>query len=761
MSKVFFLKDKKTGNHFRIVANSRAEADEKLKKLDQKNTAQVAFTPDGQPLRNKQTGGAVLRSPNGNLTLVSPGFSSSDPEDIAKFTESLGQVTAGDISRSSINQSLIDQNPFMSRVAATLPAMGFGTGSFADEVIGLFNNDAKLATRALQKAMASERPLETFALQAGVGVAEVYGLVKRFPKLAELFAGKPGDSMISRMAKSGAGAGLGGGATAALMSAGGKDEGSLGERFGSRDTLTDTAIGTGTGFAVGAPLPLLGAGIRRTVDSLRTADIPLISQVLGVSRSAAMVIKNAFAQGGDINAAINAVNRAGKTGMLVDADEAAMALADAAGMSGAQPASVISKAMSDRANTLSGQLDNTLTRKLGDETNPKVVVNELRNRNAKMRQDAYQKAYNTPIDYSSTAGRNIEAVLDTIDGKIVKSAIDTANTRMRRDGFKNQQIKANILDNGDVQYETLPNVMQLDYLKRALQRLAEESKGEFGKITDDSRFYSGIARDLKNAIDDAAIDPQTGERVYSRAVRLGGDVIQEENAFKLGRDLLKPGVEVDEIAEVLGDNPSDIQRQAMRIGMGQYIRKLLGDVKTVPSDPDLAARQLDAFMRVTSSQNAREKIMQVMGADANMLLRQIDEVAQSATVRARMRNNSLTNIRGNIQETVETQIAPGAIGSLLRGEGLTSGRKIIQEITGMTDEAVDERKVRIYTEIAQALTNKNTAQAKRALQVLKDAADGNIRSAEDNILLANELTSLIGSGAQKELERRSQGLLVQ
>ena len=54
--------------------------------------------------------------------------------------------------------------------------------------------------------------------------------------------------------------------------------------------------------------------------------------------------------------------------------------------------------------------------------------------------------------------------------------------------------------------------------------------------------------------------------------------------------------------------------------MGQYIRKLLGDVKTVPSDPDLAARQLDAFMRVTSSQNAREKIIQVMGADANMLL---------------------------------------------------------------------------------------------------------------------------------------------
>jgi hypothetical protein len=742
VAEVFILRDKKTNNIFRIKASSLSDAKDKLRKLDQVNTAQVAVTPDGIPIKIGKD--AVLRSPSGNLTLVGEGYSTSDPEKIRIFTEKLGEVTAGDISRSSINQSLIEQNPIMSRVAATLPAMGFGTGSFADEVIGLFNNDAKLATRALQKAMASERPLETFALQAGVGVAEVYGLVKRFPKLAELFAGKAGDSMISRT----------------IMSAGGKDEGSIKDRLINPETAMDTAIGTGTGAAIGAPLPLIGAGIRRSVDSLRSADIPLISQALGVSRSAAMVIKNAFASGGDIDDAINAVNRAGKSGMLVDAEEAAMSLADAAGNAGARPASIISKSMSDRASALNTQLENTLAKNLGTETSPKKVIAELRGRNQADRTKAYNKAYNTPIDYSSAAGRNIEDVLDTIDGKIVKSAIDTANNRMRRDGFKNQQIKATILDNGDVEYETLPNVMQLDYLKRAVQRLAEKSKGEFGQATDDSRFYSSIARDLKNAIDDAAIDPQTGERVYSQAVRMGGDVIGEENAFKLGRDVLKPNVKIDDIEEVLGDSPSDIQLQAMRMGMGQYIKELLGDVKAVPSDPDIAARQLDAFVRATSSDNAKRKIMQVMGADANILLRQIDEVAQSATVRAKMRDNSRTNIRQNIQDTVEAQIQPGPIGTLARGEGLSSARKIIQEVTGMTDEAVDERKVQIYTEIAQALTNKNTAQAKKALQILKDAADGNIKSVEDNILLANEITTLIGSGVQKETERRA-GLLVQ
>ena len=44
---------------------------------------------------------------------------------------------------------------------------------------------------------------------------------------------------------------------------------------------------------------------------------------------------------------------------------------------------------------------------------------------------------------------------------------------------------------------------------------------------------------------------------------------------------------------------------------------------------------------------------------------------------------------------------------------------------------------------------------------MQDAADGKIKTAEDNIFLANEITTLLGSGSQKEAERRTQGLLVQ
>ena len=84
--KSFIIRDKKTNNIFRIRASSKAEAKSKLRKLDQSNTAQVAVTPDGIPIKNSK-GDAVLRSPQGNLTLVGEGYSTSDPEKIKTFTE--------------------------------------------------------------------------------------------------------------------------------------------------------------------------------------------------------------------------------------------------------------------------------------------------------------------------------------------------------------------------------------------------------------------------------------------------------------------------------------------------------------------------------------------------------------------------------------------------------------------------------------------------------------------------------------------------
>ena len=61
--------------------------------------------------------------------------------------------------------------------------------------------------------------------------------------------------------------------------------------------------------------------------------------------------------------------------------------------------------------------------------------------------------------------------------------------------------------------------------------------GEFGKRTPDSDMFGNMAFQLRNAINRA--NPN-----YGAAVKLGGEKIQDENAFIIGRNLLKPNIEL-------------------------------------------------------------------------------------------------------------------------------------------------------------------------------------------------------------------------
>ena len=80
-----------------------------------------------------------------------------------------------------------------------------------------------------------------------------------------------------------------------------------------------------------------------------------------------------------------------------------------------------------------------------------------------------------------------------------------------------------------------------------------------------------------------------GNRVYEIATQYGGDVLQEEAAFKLGRDLLNNKVELEDVLESLGSDPSVAQLAALRMGLQSMIRKSLNDVKVLPSDTEISS----------------------------------------------------------------------------------------------------------------------------------------------------------------------------
>jgi len=755
-SKYFF----RAPNSDRIVmiqAASQAEADNLFDNMDQSQATFVAIGPDKNPLVRKigdmNDGGinadVVLESVDGTRFLVGQGYSTSDPEIINQFIDD--GTTTEDLSQSMIDQAIIQENPAAARAAVGRQVSLGGLGSFADEIVdALFGGNYKTANDAYVRAMNSEKPLETFLIQAGVTTLEAASVVGAFPQLLRLFgAGVRGGSRLAQAVRSGAASGTAAGVTSGIQSAGEAESG-----FRISEGIKGAGLGVATGGIIGTGTPFIGDGFNRVAEVIKKSDIAQIAATLGISRSSAMVIKSSITQGGDLSKAIQNISKAGEEGMIADAGVAAQALTDAAAAAGPEAAQTVSTNISKRADTVIGNLDKTLTEELGGQTlGPKSALKIIRDRQGTQRIDAYNIAYATPIDYASKAGIALEEVLDTIDPSIMETAVRRANVRMRADKLKNMQVKATIGDDGEITFSNPPNVMQLDYIKKALGALAEDSKGEFGKITDDTRLYSNLYRRLRGAMNEAITDVN-GNRVYQNATQFGGDVLQEEAAFKMGRDLLKSKVELEDVLESLGSDPSVAQLAALRMGLQQSIRKSLNDVKILPSDTDIASRQLAQFMKDTGSANALAKIRAVMGDGADALIKQIEEVQTAASTRASVAANSKTAIRSSTQKMVDDLTAAGPIRTFLEGKPLEATQQLTQELTGFTKEFSERQRQNIFNEISEALTRVGTDDATEVLRVLDRVQRGLEVSNEQRQFAATRLAFYLQGANQKTTEQQ-------
>lgn len=746
----FYFRLQGTDKIVRVTATSQEEADKLADKIDPKTAAVVATDAQGNPLARGSD--AIMRRPDGTQYLVGKGYSATDPERIKAFAEGMStEQMITDVQQ----KALLQENPNLARAVVGQQAMGFGTGAYADEVVQkLFGGDYKRYSDALRKAQSTQKPLETFLIQAGVGAYDASRALKAFPELAKIFGRDPSMGRLPNVMRAALAGATGAGIPAGIQASG---EAESGQRL--TEGLQTGAIAAGTGAAVATGLPLVAEGASRLGEYIKASEIKAIQNALGVSRSAAMVIKSAFAQGGDINDAIQNIQRAGESGMLADAGVAARALADAAAQAGPEPAQTVATNIGRRAEAVKGQLEQTLLDTLGDPLiGPQAAVKAIRDRTQDLRSNAYSRAYNTPIDYSTGgAGEKIMSVVNRVDKKTLTAAVEEANADMLADGVRNKQIMARLDASGNViDFTENMNVQQLDYLKRALQTLAENNRDAATyKFTPQGRRYARLASDLRRELGEGIVDPETGAKVYDDAVRLGGNTISEENAFRMGQDLLRPKTKIEDVLETLGDDPSEAQLEALRMGMSQYVRNILQDVRAVPSDPDLEARQLDAFYRLTSSGSAREKIAAVMGDMTDDFLRQIDEVGQAAITRAGLSRNTATAIRQSTQKGIEEMTSAGPATAVLRGQPLEATRKIVSELTGFTDEFSANQRMAIYNDIAKALTEVGTDDAIRALNVMRQVQMGRRVSQEARDYAYNRAMYYLGVGAQKPTEQQA------
>lgn len=473
-------------------------------------------------------------------------------------------------------------------------------------------------------------------------------------------------------------------------------------------------VGAGMGAALGGAIPgvaEVGRQAYRGVEgALRDSRIGnQIGQSLGVSPSAGRFIGNSV--GAEDTASMQeALRRAGPDAMLADASPAMARRLDAtlnAPVAGAAEAR-------DRINSRAGSayydiIDALDGGRQGPQLPPVAAQQQMRASARPAVNEAYSAAYSRPIDYSSPAGQQIEDVVSRLPAGPAQKAIQTATDRMIYDGAPSPQLMASIAEDGTVSFQQMPNVIQLDYLKRAFDEIAESGKDPLtGALSPDGAFASRIARDIREATAEAVPE-------YRTALSTAASDIRERGAVRTGATLLRPQTTVEQAATAISDaTPAEIR--AMRTGVRGQIDHVLGNVRAVSSDSNIEPRQAMQALRELSSPNAQRKMEALYGDEWPGIKQQIDRASAALGLRAGTSANSATASRLLADREITDEVTPGA---LRQGKPLEALKNFAGGITGASPEAIARSRDEVKSEIADLLTRQGGAPQQVINQVVQ------------------------------------------
>lgn len=609
-------------------------------------------------------------------------------------------------------------------MAQGLPFIGEWTDEMAEGIVP----GSGERMRATQDAMERQRPKTALASQVAGGIIGSVPAVLAAPVAAPAVPA----SMAGRVVAGGlTGAALGG--TEGAVSGAGRNEQdrAAGAALGGK-------IGAGAGGVLGAAAPVVSAGFKNALSRFKTSDVRTISKQLKVDIPTARIVKQSLVND-DLGAAEAALRAVGSDAMLADAGIGTRRLLDDAMTSGGPATRIGREAVEGRAATAAPEITRALDNVLGSPAGVKSTARGISKRTAEVRAKAYDKAYSQAIDYAAAQGRKIEAVLDRIPSKTIRSAIDEANDAMKASGIRNQQIMAEIADDGSVVFREMPNVQQLDELKKALGAVANNEVDQFGRPTAAGLRARRLAGELRDAIGDA-VGP------YKAAVRLGGDKIAEDNALDLGRRVLSGTVKREDVADAM-KGASREARDAFRAGLRSNIDETLAQVKRTITDPNTDAREAMKAIKDLSSRANREKVASAIGdAQARKLFSIIDRETVKLELRAAVANNSATAIRRAGKEAMDTEMAPGVVGRAARAEPVGAFKEIVQILTNTTPQADLAKRQARYADIAKALTSIRGQDAQDALQAVRKAMQGQPMAEAEARSIANMLTGSLALG---------------
>lgn len=467
---------------------------------------------------------------------------------------------------------------------------------------------------------------------------------------------------------------------------------------GLADRLQGGVLGAGIGGALGAAVPVVGDMVRRGVsgvsDWARNSRVSgSVADALGIGRPTARALSELVGSQ-DQNAVAAALARSGDDAMLADVPGLTGVL-DATMRSPTPGAAMATERIGERAGRAGDEIMDALR---GNQQGPfRGPVSAERGILAQSRATVhplYEKAYNSPINYAAPEGMAIEELIKRVPPRQFAKAVEKATDQMIYDGLPNPQIIASIGDDGKVALNQLPNVMQLDYLKRAFDDIAEAGKDPLtGALSPDARFASQVARDVREATKAAV--PEYGEALSQAATG-----IRARGALREGGKLLDPSMTVETAMEII-DGATVAEKRLMREGLAAQIEHKIGNIKAVGSDQNIDAREAARAWSDLSSKNTQDKLSALFGDDWTALKETMDRAGAAVGLRANTAANSATAGRMATSELIDSITQPGAIRS---GQPMQAAKNFIGGMTGASPDAIAAMKQGIRSELADILT---------------------------------------------------------
>jgi len=643
-------------------------------------------------------------------------------------------------------KALADQAiPGGSRPASWVKGVPF-IGEYADEVAGAVsgtlptwlggnnpddpNQTPEITTQMMREAAKTyekDHPNEALAGKLAVGLTTLPAAVEFTP------AALANGSLLARTAKATAtGATLG--ATEGAVSGYGEGEGD--DRL---DSAKERAQWSGIiGGLLGAATPAATDGAKAAVKWVkdgRTVDKQI--EALGIKRPAADTVTAAMRADDTLGpVGVRRLAKAGDDAMLVDAGPTAAGVLDTTIQKGNLAGRIAQKAVQERAAKASQKLKGTLDLVLGKPPGIDKAAQDIASKSSAARKAAYDLAYSKPIDYATEAGRQVEDVFQRTPRSILKAAVDEANDAMKIDRRVNMQIMANIADDGTVTFRQMPNVMQVDYLKRALNEVANANVDQYGRKTAAGLRAAQLARELR----DAAVE-SVGE--YKAAIKLGGDKIEEDNALRLGYELLRPSTTREDVAAAV-KGITDPERKQLALGLRQQIDDTMANVTQALSDPNVDAREAAKALKDLSSRSAREKLVTALGERyAKPILHQLDEAQAAISLKADVVTNSKTFARTETAKAVDQRNPDSVWQNIKEVAPLKAVKAAGRKFTGSDEASRLSREEAVYADIAKLLTGTRGRDAQLALQRLEAAYKAGDLNAEK----ARQISQAIVGGA--------------